>query len=52
MGTTWEYLKESSGKSISGYRLNKLGEVGWELVSATVNPGGVYVYIFKRKKVV
>lgn len=44
----WEYLVE---ESLEDYRLDKLGEQGWELVAVTCNGNGTPLrFYFKRPK--
>lgn len=65
MAEKWEYRVRRSDSVLEDYDLNRYGDVGWELVNFTIEPGEIvgssflvsgtrvgkkYVYIFKRPK--
>jgi hypothetical protein len=46
---TFEYYTITNGSTLTAETLNKLGALGWELVSAMHNGYGSYDYIFKKE---
>lgn len=49
----YEYYTETSKGAVRDYRLNEIGETGFELVSVAYTPGYMFfdfLYVFRREK--